>query len=69
MTPARKKELTLKAWDIVAQEARHLADCADYDQVANSDEEDEFMRKQLVLVADALDYLKKKKRLDVRDAD
>lgn len=40
---------------IIAQEARHLADSADYDQIARSDEEDEFIRAELRRQADTID--------------
>lgn len=54
MTPARKIELRAKVTEIIAQEARHLADSADYDQVAKDDEEDEFLRAELHRQADDL---------------
>lgn len=39
---------------IIAQEARHLADTADYDQIAMTDEEDEFIRAELRRQANAI---------------
>jgi hypothetical protein len=43
------REIELRAWvtSVIAQEARHLADTADYDQVAKTDEEDDFIRREL----------------------
>jgi hypothetical protein len=55
MTPARMAELQAKAIEIIAQEARHLADCADYDQVTRSDEEDEYLRNELRRQADTIE--------------
>jgi hypothetical protein len=48
-------ELQAKVTGIIAQEARHLADCADYDQIAQTDEEDEFIRAELRRQADTID--------------
>jgi hypothetical protein len=47
-------ELQAKVTEIIAQEARHLADCADYDQVARNDEEDDFIREELRRQADTI---------------
>lgn len=54
MTPHRMAELQAVVSGIIAQEARHLADCADYDQVARDDEEDEFIRAELRRQADTI---------------
>lgn len=48
-------ELSVTVTRIIAQEARHLADSADYDQVARDDEEDDFIRAELRRQADAID--------------
>jgi len=55
MKPRREAALAAKAIEIVAQEARHLADCADYDEIAGSDEEDDFLRAELRRLADVID--------------
>jgi hypothetical protein len=55
ISPQRMAELQAKATEIIAQEARHLADCADYDQVARDDEEDEYLRAELRRQADVID--------------
>lgn len=57
MTPQRKAELQREVTGTIAQEARHLADTADYDTVARNDEEDEFIRAELRRQADMLDAL------------
>lgn len=54
MTEKRKAELREHVVEIIAQEARHLADCADYDQLARNDEEDEFIRDELRRQADRI---------------
>lgn len=54
MKIGRMLELQAKVNEIIAQEARHLADCADYDQVAKDDEEDEFIRAELRRRADQI---------------
>lgn len=54
MTPHRMAELQAKVTAIIAQEARHLADCADYDQIALTDEEDEYIRAELRRQADTI---------------
>lgn len=59
---SRKAELKNKVIEIVAQEARHLADTADYDQIAKTDEEDEFLRAELHLWADAIDATRRKRK-------
>jgi len=48
-------ELQVLVTKTIAQEARHLADCADYDQVARTDEEDEYIRAELRRQADTID--------------
>jgi hypothetical protein len=48
-------ELQAHVTKTIAQEARHLADCADYDQVARTDEEDEYIRAELRRQADTID--------------
>lgn len=53
----RMLALRTKALQIIAQEARHLADSADYDQVCTNDEEDEFLRAELRRTADRIDRL------------
>lgn len=55
MTPNRMAELQAEVTKIIAQEARHLADCADYDAVARNDEEDEYIRSELRRQADTID--------------
>jgi hypothetical protein len=55
MTPHRMAELRSMVTQTIAQEARHLADTADYDQITQSDEEDEFIRAELRRQADAMD--------------
>ncbi len=55
MTPHRMAELRSLVTQIIAQEARHLADSADYDQVTQSDEEDDFIRAELRRQADTMD--------------
>jgi hypothetical protein len=55
MTPNRMAELQAKVTHIIAQEARHLADCADYDQIARTDEEDDYIRAELRRQADTID--------------
>lgn len=54
MNDQRKHELERKVTEIIAQEARHLADCADYDQIAKTDEEDAFIRAELHRQADVI---------------
>jgi hypothetical protein len=61
MTPQRRAELKAKATEIIAQEARHLADCADYDEVALTDEEDEYLRAELRRQADTIDAQRRKR--------
>lgn len=55
MTPHRMAELQAKVAEIIAQEARHLADTADYDEIARTDEEDEYIREELRRQADTID--------------
>lgn len=55
ITPRRMAELQSLVTGTIAQEARHLADSADYDQIAHSDEEDEFIRAELRRQADTID--------------
>lgn len=55
MTPHRMAELQRKVTEIIAQEARHLADTADYDAIAQNDEEDEFIRAELRRQADTIE--------------
>ena len=55
MTPHRMAELQCKVTAIIAQEARHLADVADYDEIAQTDEEDEYIRAELRRQADTID--------------
>lgn len=62
MTPQRMAELHAEVTAIIAQEARHLADTADYDQVARDDEEDEFIRAELRRQADTIDAPRSLKR-------
>jgi hypothetical protein len=62
MTPHRMAELQAKVTGIIAQEARHLADCADYDQIAQTDEEDEFIRAELRRQADTIDAPRSRQR-------
>ena len=50
----RKAALCAKAVDVVAQEARHLADVADYDEITESDEEDDYLREALRAVGDEI---------------
>ena len=57
MTERRKRELTKHVTGMIAQEARHLADTADYDEVSRSDEEDEFIREELRRQADVIDMV------------
>jgi hypothetical protein len=54
MTPHRMAKLQSLVTQIIAQEARHLADAADYDQITRSDEEDEFIRAELRRQADTI---------------
>ena len=69
MTPYRVAELQAKVTEIIAQEARHLADCADYDQVARTDEEDEFIRAELRRQADTIDASRSRQRSARRGSD
>lgn len=55
MTPHRMAELQRKVTAIIAQEARHLADAADYDAITKNDEEDEFIRAELRRQADTIE--------------
>lgn len=55
MTPRRQHDLRAKVAEIIAQEARHLADCADYDQITRDNEEDDYLRSELRRQADDLD--------------
>jgi hypothetical protein len=48
-------ELQARVTSIIAQEARHLADCADYDEIALTDEEDAFIRAELCRQADTIE--------------
>jgi len=48
-------ELNAHVTKTIAQEARHLADCADYDQIARTDEEDEYIRAELRRQADTIE--------------
>ena len=54
MTPRRKIEIQAKVTEIIAQETRHLADCADYNEIARDDEEDDYLRTELRRQADLL---------------
>lgn len=58
MTATRRAELRAKVTQIIAQEARHLADTADYDQLTRTDEEDNFIRAELRRQADMIARLK-----------
>lgn len=62
MTPHRMAELQAKVTEIIAQEARHLADCADYDEIARTDEEDEFIRAELRRQAITIDAPRSRQR-------
>lgn len=56
--PRRERELRAAVTQIIAQEARHLADTADYDQLTRTDEEDDFIRAELRRQADMIARLK-----------
>lgn len=62
MTPHRMAELQAQVTAIIAQEARHLADSADYDQIARDDEEDEYIRAELRRQADTIEAPRSLKR-------
>lgn len=55
MTPHRMAELQREVTRTIAQEARRLADAADFDAITQSDEEDEFIRAELRRQADMID--------------
>lgn len=55
----RKKTLRAEALAIIAQEARHLADTAEYDELTKSDEEDDYLRDELRKWADILSLTSK----------
>jgi hypothetical protein len=48
-------ELQREVTASIAQEARRLADAADYDTIAQTDEEDDFIRAELRRQADTID--------------
>lgn len=52
--PRRERAVT----QIIAQEARHLADTADYDQLTRTDAEDDFIRAELRRQTDMIARLK-----------
>ena len=54
MTPRRMADLRRQVTETIAQEARGLADRADFDQVTRDDEEDEFVRAELRRQADVI---------------
>ena len=55
MTPHRMAELQREVTATIAQEARRLADAADYDTIAQTDDEDEFIRAELRRQADTIE--------------